>query len=327
MWYGNLSCINLTDFSSGPVGKKLAKYKNAQEFANNFASLLHIAKHRYRLKEGTKPDTINERVLIDSLLWYGRVVFFEKNGSILALPGQPTNDFNIYGDAGYAHVFGRNGFNEKIKLVIPDAGTDVTTIGLSGNQMGLDGTGVLIRETENMYPFINYINSYADRMCDTMRTIDVQRFQSKRPYMIVAKETAVKSVQEYLKKIGENEEYIVSSGIFDANDVNVVPMSVSAADIKGMTELHDWYMAKFMELCGVSNNQATNKKANLIVDEVNANNEQTEFSVDAIVDYLNRQMETVNNLFGTNMEWEVNQDDETVQDVQRDDDTVSTETV
>ena len=312
MWFNDLSCNALI---GAPISKKLSKIKNAIEFQNNFANLLHIAKHRYKIKDGTCPDTINERVLIDALLWYGSVTFFSKEGSVIALPSRPTNDFNLYGEPGYAWVWGRNGFNQKVKLTIPQTGP-VLDKGIFGT-IG-EGEGVFVRENEIMYPFIQFTYQYAEKISDTMRTIDVQRFHCKRPYIITAQEQVVPTVKEYFNKVKDNEDYIIGSGIFPADAVNAIPITVTAQDIKGMTELYDWYMSKYFELCGIKNNQASSKKENLIVDEVNANNEITEFGVDAVVKYLNKQMETVNALFGTNIEWEVNHDAE--QDVQTDDD-------
>ena len=60
MGYGNLGFGNLKDFSSGLVGKEVAKFKSANGFSNNFDSLSRIAKQQYRLKDDAKPETINK---------------------------------------------------------------------------------------------------------------------------------------------------------------------------------------------------------------------------------------------------------------------------
>ena len=313
MWFNELSNIALI---GAPITKQLTKCKNGIAYQNIFTRLVRIAKNRYKIKDGTCPDTINERVLRDSMLWYGSVTFFEKEGGIIALPSRPTSDFNIYGEPGYAWVWGRNGFNQKIKLEIPQTG-GVLNEGMAG-KIG-DGNGVFIRENEDIIPFVNFVYDYAYKLYDTSRTIDTQRFHCKRPYIITAQESVIPTVKEYFNKVKDNEEYIVGSGIFDANAVNAIPISVSHEDIKGMCELYDWYFAQFEEICGIKNNQASSKKENLIVDEVNANNEATEFDVSRTVDYLNKQMETVNKLFGTNIEWEVSNYGEE-QDIQTDDD-------
>ena len=315
MWFNELSNIALI---GAPISKKLSnsKIKNVVEFQNQFANLLHIAKHRYKIKDGTCPDTINERVLMDSLLWYGSVTFFNKEGSIIALPSRPTNDFNLYGEPGYAWVWGRNGFNQKIKLTIPQTGP-VLDKGMFGT-IG-EGEGVFVRENEIMYPFINHIYVCAEKLADTMRTLDTQRFHCKKPYVVTASESVIPTVKEYFNKVKDNDEYIVSSGIFDANQVAISPLPPQAEEIKEQMAAYDWYMSKFLELCGIKSNQASSKKENLIVDEVNANNEITLFGVEATVKYLNKQMETVNKLFGTNIEWEVSNYGEE-QDIQTDDD-------
>lgn len=306
MWYNSFTNIALVQ--SLDCTKKLNKMKNAQEFQNWFAELLETATNRYKITG--LPDTCNERVILQSFLWYGGCVFFEIEGSLLSLPGMPTTDYSLYGDAGYAYVYGRNGFNKKIKLVIPNAESKVVSKGVSGNQMGDTGEGVYIRERKNVYPFINYVISYAAKIADCSRTLDVQRFQMKRPYMITAEETVVPTVRKWMKSVGDNEEAIISTGVFPADKVAVVPLTVSGEDIKAVRELIEWYLSQFRELCGINSNPNTDKKANLLVDEINVNNEATEESVSDIVDYMQEQFDLVNRRFGTNIRVEVKKDDE-----------------
>ena len=121
-----------------------------------------------------------------------------------------------------------------------------------------------------------------------------------------------------------HEKVTVGTGVFDANAVNAIPITVTHDDIKGMCELYDWYFAQFEEICGIRNNQSSSKKENLTDDEVHVNDELSDFDVHKTVDYLNKQMETVNALFGTNIEWEVaNYGTTEEQDVQGDDDGAS----
>lgn len=319
MWYNDLSNIALI---GAPISKRLNNVQNAISYQNIFTRLVRIAKHRYKIKDGTCPDTINERVLRDSLMWYGSATFFEKEGSVIALPSRPTNDFNFYGEPGFAWVWGRNGFNQKVKLTIPQTG-GVLNKGMFGT-IG-EGEGVFVRENDDIIPFVNFVYDYAYKIWDTSRTIDTQRFHCKRPYLITAQDTVVPTVREYFNKVKDNEEYIVGTGVFDANAVNAIPITVTHDDIKGMCELYDWYFAQFEEICGIRNNQSSSKKENLTDDEVHVNDELSDFDVHKTVDYLNKQMETVNKLFGTNIEWEVANYGETEeQNVQGDDDGAST---
>ena len=289
----------LIDIMNAPSGKKICKMKNNISFMNWFNLLERYAQYRYEF-EGL-PDTVNERVLKQALLWYGSCAFFDKDDALFCLPARATQDFNVYGDPCFAWVYGRNGYNEQIGLYIK--GQDETkfiTKGISG-QTHTKGKGVFVRENYNFYPFINYVFSYAMNLSDTMRTIDTERFHLKRPYLVTAKEEVVPTVKKYFDKMNDNEEYIVSTGIFDANDVNALPISLPTGALKDTEELVDWYLNQFLTLCGLNNNQDANKKERLIVDEVNANNESIDTNIQPMIEYLQEQLDEVNKIYSTDI--------------------------
>lgn len=289
----------LIDIMNAPSGKKIAKMKNNIEFMNWFHLLERYAQYRYEF-EGL-PDTVNERVVKQALLWYGSCTFFDKDDALFCLPARATQDFNVYGDPCYAWVYGRNGYNEQIGLYIK--GQDETkfiTKGVSG-QTHTKGKGVFVRENYNFYPFINYVNAYACKLTDTARTLDTERFHLKRPYLVTAKEEVVPTVKKYFDKVNENEEYVISTGIFDANDVNALPISLPSGALKDTEELQDWYVNQFLTICGLNNNQDTNKKERLLVDEVNANNESIDMNIKPMIEYLQEQLDDVNKVYGTNI--------------------------
>lgn len=289
----------LIDIMQTATGKKISKMKNNVSYMNWFNLLERYAQYRYEF-EGL-PDTVNERVLKQALLWYGSCAFFDKDDALFCLPARATQDFNLYGDPCYSWIYGRNGFNQMISLYIK--GQDETkfiTKGISG-QTHTNGKGVFVRENYNMYPFINYVFSYAMNLSDTMRTIDTERFHLKRPYLVTAKEEVVPTVKKYFDKMSDNEEYIVSTGIFDANDVNALPISLPTGALKDTEELVDWYLNQFLTLCGLNNNQDANKKERLIVDEVNANNESIDTNIEPMIEYLQEQLDEVNKIYSTDI--------------------------
>ena len=289
----------LIDIMNAPSGKKIAKMKNNQEFMNWFNLLHQYAVNRYEF-EGL-PDTINERVLKQALLWYGSCAFFDKDDALFCLPARATQDFNVYGDPCFAWVYGRNGYNEQISLYIK--GQDETkfiTKGVSG-QTHTKGKGVFLRENYAMYPFINFVYSYAWKLSDTARCLDMERFFLKKPYLVVCKEEILPTVKKYFEKVEENETYIVSSGIFDAADVNTLPTNLPTGALKDTEELSDWYFNAFLTLCGLNNNQDANKKERLLVDEVNSNNQLIEMGIQSVTDYIQEQLDEVNRLYGSNI--------------------------
>lgn len=310
-WYSNMFNIYLSGNGSEMTNKKLSKMKNNIMFQNTFARLLQDALHRYKFNN--LPETISERVLLQSLIWYGSAVIFEKDGNLLALPGVPTGDgYNIYGDPASAWVFSATGqFNEPVKTFLP--GSDESSFlkkTLSGKQTG-DIKGVFIRENALCYPFIRQCIFFADAIADSMRTLDVCRQNIKQPFVVVAEESIVNSVREFFKKRNNNEEYIINSGVFPADKISLLPFETNADNLNNATELVDWYENKWRELCSIENNGQIDKKGeNLIQSEVDVNDEYTEMSVDKCLKYIQEGLDYVNTLFGTNITVEPNRKEE-----------------
>ena len=304
MW---MDCLNFNiPMFYGDIGKnhkkKLASFKNNISFQNTFARLVLDALERYEL-EGL-PETISERVTLQSFLWYAGAVFFEKSGSLYALPAAPSGDgFNIYGDPASAWVFSKNGvFNEEVSLFIP--GSDESKFLTETNAINLPHKlkGVYVWENKLRYPFVNYTMFFASAIADTMRTLDVCRTNIKNPFIITAEESVVPTVKKYMEQRDNNEEYVLSSGIFDASKVSVIPLVTNSDSLNSCTELIEWYENKYKELCGVDNNGQMDKKGeNLISTEITINNMYTEMSVDKCIDTINEGLDSVNKIYGTSI--------------------------
>lgn len=290
----------------GEIGKmnkkKLAKFKNDVMFMNTFHIKMQDALNRYHF-EGL-PETVSERVLLQSLLWYGSAVFFEKEGGLLCLPGVPCGDgFNIYGDVGKVWAFSRNGqLNQPIDVYIHGSDEDAFLKKTNGAGPKANYQGVMVWENATRYPFIHQTMFYSQAIADSMRTLDVCRKNIKNPYIVVSEESSIKTVKEFFDSRDNNEEYIVSTGIFPANKVNVLPLVVNSDNLNAITSLIEWYESKYRELCGIDNNSQMDKKGeNLIQAEVSINDQYTDMSVDKILPYLQLGLDDVNKIFGTNI--------------------------
>lgn len=299
MWYNGL--CNLNGYVPGvkKTQKQLNRWKNDFVFQNEFIRNMTDAMNRYHIEN--LPDTCSQRVILQSLLWTGTVYVFEKSGNLIALPGAPDGSgLNVYGDYGGAWVWGANGFNEHIKLFLP--GSDESTfLKKTINNLPVDGQGVMIRENPVLYPFINQVIYYSDRMADTLRKIETAQKNAATPYIITAEESIVNTVKEFMNRRDNNEEFIVSSGIFPADKISLLPFDIQADSIQTMTEVYDWLGSHFRELCSVKNTTNIDKKGeNLIEDEVNINDQYTAMQGDKVLDCLNEGCDYVNKIFGEN---------------------------
>lgn len=304
MWYNSYFCIPLDKCKNR---KKLAKLENNILFITTFMRLLSDAMNRYTIKN--TPDTVNERVMLESLLVYGNTTLFEESGNVLALPSVPSGEgFNLYGDPVSAWVFSRNGlFNRQIDLYV-EGGADSSILnrGTQGIAIPGDKRGVMIWENKTRFPFLNTVIYYASVISDTLRTIDIDRRWLKRPFIPVCEESLVPSITKIFDEMADNNGIIpVSTGVLDIDKFDLKPVDVSPDIVKSAIELVEWYENKFRELCGTDSNTQVDKKGeNLIADEVHVNDEYTDKSGDALIECLNHYLGFANQRFGTEMKAE-----------------------
>lgn len=325
MWFDGNFCVYLYAGDVGKLNKKkLASLKNEVQFQNQFNIKAQDALNRYDILG--LPDGVSKRVVMQSLLWYGCVCFFEMDGSIMALPCAPSGDgFNVYGDPGNVWVYGRNGMlNRTVDVYIP--GSDESAFLKKTNGVGPKSNlrGVIVWENSTRFPFIRQTMFYAEAVADSMRTLDVCRVNIKNPYVIVAEESVVPTVKEYFKQRDNNEAYIVSSGIFPADKVKVLPLVTNSDNLNAITSLIEWYEAKYRELCGIDSNSQIDKKGeNLIQAEVDINNMYTEMSVDKCIPVIQKGLDDANRIFGLNMKAEKIRKETDINEVDRDEDVQS----
>lgn len=298
-WYDNVfPCIPTYIGEHKPVKQQqLAKWRNNIELQNIFIRLVDMALSRYDIEN--YPDTVSGRVLRMSLLFHGSVVFFKKWGDIYALPGTPYDMPNINGDYRYAWVYGRNGFNEPVTLFIPGGYN-----GAMFNEAGSfyrEPDAVWVRENMEVFPFINHCMSYAERIADAYRVLDVNRHHMKTPYFIFTEDQSLPTVKKTMDMISDNVDTIVGTGVFDPNKVNLLNTGVGGDIFKGTTDLIEWYWNDFYKLCGLHANSNPDKKERLTTAEVTAGDEPTKQNQANLFDYLQEQLDFANECLGTDM--------------------------
>ena len=300
MWLNDYMLIDCGKIKSRT---KLNKFKNEQLFITTFMRLFNEALNRYKITG--LPDTCNERVILESLILYGCVTFFNYEGNVLSLPSAPSGrGWNVYGDPLSAWVYSRNGlFNKEIDLFVK--GGDNSALikrGMSG-QINGNPVGCMVWESQNRYPFLNTIIFYAEAITDTLRTIDVNRLWLKHPFIPVCEESLIPTVKKLFNDYNNNQDFLpVSTGILDVDKFDLKNLDVSPDAIKSAIELCEWYESKFREQCGVkANSQVDQKGENLTSTEINVNEEYTDGKDNSIVEYINTQLDFVNEMLGTSM--------------------------
>lgn len=299
----------LLDMSRCKNRKKLAQMQNNRLFLNVFMRLFDMAMMRYKITG--LPDTVNDRVILQSLICYGNVTFFNEGESVLGLPSVPSGDgYNVNGDPVTAWVFSRNGlFNKQLKLYIEGGQNEPLLNRGSGGTTVKEPTGFMVWENRERYPFLNQIVYYAEAIADTLRTIDVGKLWLKLPVVPVCEESIKESVTKLFKDIKSNEDIIpVSTGVMGIEKFDLKPTGDAVQNIHTAMELVDWYEMQYRALCGFKSNTSIDKKGeNLIQDEVNINDSYTDTQTDTIAEYLENQLKICNNFLGTNIHVEINE--------------------
>lgn len=308
MWYNDgYFLISMANCKSK---KKLNRMQNDLLAVTVFMRMFNTAMTRYKLKG--LPETMSERLVLQSLIIYGNITFFIKNDNLLALPSVPSgNGYNINGDPTSAWVFARNGLlNEEIALYVP--GGQIAPILENGTagKTWKPQKGVMVWENKSRFPFLNEVIYYSQAVADTLRTVDVARKWLKNPFIAVAEESVITSVKKMLDDVEKNDEaVIVSTGVQDINRFNILPVTESTESIQAATELIDWYEQRFRALCGMRTNSNIDKKGeNLISDEVHINDSYTDSITTELQEYLQSQFDFVNEVFGTSIKVEENKD-------------------
>ena len=281
--------------------KRANAYKNVFAFQNAFANAVTDGIHRYGI-DGL-PDTIPERHALLSNFWYPCSVLIEKEGGVVMMPACPSGEFNANSDPGKAFAFSYNGYSEEVELVIPGgANSSFLRKNGFGGYMKDGRRAVFIRESEIMYPFVRYAIQYAEAIADTMRTLDVCRKNIKRPYVVFAEESVKPTVEKYFEQRDGNEEYVISSGVFDPNKIVISPIVTNTDSLNSVISMIEWYQSQYRILCGFGGNMNLDKKGeNLTTDEIHSGDDYANSRTDYWIRSLNDGFEIANDLFGTSI--------------------------
>ncbi len=273
--------------------KTLEKYKNMIEFTNFYNTLKEIALSTFKWEN--LPETVDSRFFEMVLLGRGVACFHESAVGILGLAVSAASNLSIYGYPTKGSCMGMNGKSFNANFYVPGSGFSSDT----------DRT-IICYDNINAYPYIRYIENAAKRLSDIIRTTDVIAENLKQPMIITCGEQSLSSVKAALTKRKDNEPIIFASKGLDINGMKVWENHVSSDNLKVMWEHYYNLESYIKEILGVNSNNLVDKRERLLVDEINANNEATEISIDKRLEQRQLFAERVNKEFGLNIKVSVN---------------------
>lgn len=297
--------ISLAGLSKKMSEKKLAKLENDAVASFWITYLKNLALHSLTF-EGL-PDTVSERVLQESLLYYGAAVFFDVSGALLQLPGKPAYDPTMYGDYRFSYVYGRNGFNALVRLKIPGGyNATILTDGIQGLESGAGAKfeGYLVRDQYDMStPLIWAVMIYAKRIADAYRSMDVAVRNGKFPGIWLVPKTQQASVEAFARSMDNNETNVITSTYFPIDRIKYQPISQDGLKAsQNFMQIIGFYIDSFLQLLGLEGTTATDfKKANITADELKIGGNIAGLSVRTRIETIQEGLNFINSERGTHI--------------------------
>lgn len=194
---------------------------------------------------------------------------------------------------------GYNNYDEPVKL--NPYGTNYTAKKplVNGKEI------VLIKNNVARIPTANTIKLFAWRLADITRTIDVNTTAQKTPIIIRCSSAQKNTLNQMFKQYADNEIKIMVDKSLDSTADVFEVLKTNAPIVFDKLQLQKHAIwNEIMTFLGI-NNANQDKKERLVDDEVQANNEQVEYSANVMLQTRKQACEEINKLFGTNISVEM----------------------
>lgn len=243
-------------------------------------------------------DEKQEVAFKQNLLLGGRVCFFEHNGKMYNL------DFS---DAGKIGVYNNQIYN--VRVVNPI---------LTNLPVFVDGDTckcVYLTENDRLredFGLSDLIIKTAKQLADNDISIECLQFVKRMPSLFVAKnDNAYKGITVILDKIRKGVTNLVVKTSLN-EFVERVDTTNHNTPLNEFTEYQQYIIGTFYNCIGVNANWNT-KRERVSATETNVNSETADYNLLHICDYVSKQLDKVNGMFGTNYKISVNVSRETTE--------------
>lgn len=263
---------------SGIKKSKAAKLQNNMAFTNLFENYFTMAQNLFEWSG--LPPTCDERFLERCLLLYGKAMIAKVDGSYVTLGAAPGAGLNLYGYPLKAFGWGINGFNREFSTYVPGADEGMALRQASdGRDKYPAPEAVICYDNIDAFPYVSYVFDSAQRLGDLLRSCDVAVNNLKCPFIVTCEESQLSSVKAAFDKRDQNSAVIITSGSINLDSFKVWQTGVEPEVLKTFWEQYRNIEAQLLEILGIDSNSNTDKKERLLVDEINANNEEASINL------------------------------------------------
>ena len=264
--------------------KKAYEIRNSYFFHDWYARLKMIAVSAF--KWDGLPDTCNERFLEDTLFHFGKAVFVDdKSMGFLSLKVTPSDMINVYNEhLGY------------------------TAYGVGYNKFFKAKDCVLIRNNPLEKSTESTILTYAERLAEIDRTIEINIKAQKTPLLIRCDDKTKSSLEAVYNQYNGNKPVIF--GVKSLGDKPVEVLSTGAPFVANLLrEEKRAIWNEVLEYLGFNTNPSDKKKERLVTIEVESNNEQIDIQCLTMLASRRKACEEINKKYGLNVSVSLRVDD------------------
>lgn len=259
--------------------KKLAQYENDRQWQDVFNRLVSKAVNQYEWT-GDVPKTIDPYFFEEQLLFRGFACWIKMGEDIYwSLPCVPVGTQNIY----YEHNIYRAvslGFTKEFRAITHYNKDVFKLIQQIDSSITANTDGCVCLDNTQKYPMVETIRIYTDKIVDAMRTIDVLAKQLKLNSIIETDEDSKFAIQTAISQIDQNilAVYASSSVATKLRESKVLATGTAPQALVAAWNHLTSLWSEFNTAFGINNMNRTEKRERLLVDEVNANNEEIDLN-------------------------------------------------
>ena len=244
---------------------------HTQQLYNRF---LNLALNRFKWEN--LPEGLTSRKIEEFLVQHGQAMFFKDNGVFIVLPSYGVGRYDIYNEPLTYNVIGNN-----------------------YNKMVDREDGVLIRNNATSSNDYDDLLLFAERINEVEQTMDINLNGQKTPFVILCDEKERLTFKNILHQVQKFKYAIFGSKKLSMNSMSVMETK-SEYLLDKLQDHKNSLMNELLTFLGINNNN-TDKKERLLVDEVNANNEFILVNIDHMYEERKKACEEINKKFGLNI--------------------------
>lgn len=269
-----------------------------------FKQLTNIAASLFKWEN--LPSTVDERFLMENLILNGKICWTQFNSNIYALNGNIGGEPNVYYEPQFFIIANPILGSKEVRIRNRDGSDSID--GLEGILMGLTDVDHFTDIGKNG-GLHGLIYQTAGLLADNTSSINCAQINGRATVAFTAdSEALATTAQEVLKDIYAGKPYrVLSQDILEKIQVNPLVQSGTGQTITTLIEARRSIYQDFYNQLGIGY-QGNSKRERVNTAEVGLMRGCLDISLSNMIKNLKADLEKVNELFGTDIRVEVNED-------------------